>query len=108
MKPIPNQRQYPRRTAFIIAEYTVKEGTHRDVVKNIGAGGLFVRTWNKIDVGQPIRLQFPLFDFENTIHVSGIVSRIDPMGFAVIFNEPINGLICEEGHFPEIVHEGDR
>ena len=108
MNPDPNQRQYPRRTAFIIAEYTVKEGTHRDMIKNIGAGGLFVRTWNKIAVGQPIRLQFPLFDFENTLQVTGIVSRIDPMGFAVTFNEPINGLICEEGHFPEIVHEGDR
>ena len=104
----PNQRQYPRRTAFIIAEYTVKEGTHRDVIKNIGAGGLFVRTWKKITVGQSIALQFPLFDFENTIQVSGIVSRIDPMGFAVAFDEPINGLICKEGHFPEIVHESNR
>jgi len=32
MNPIPNNRQYPRRTAFIIAEYTLKEGTYRDVI----------------------------------------------------------------------------
>ena len=29
-------------------------------------------------------------------------------GFAVTFNEPIHGLVCKEGHFPEIVNERDR
>ncbi|MBC2712325.1 MAG: PilZ domain-containing protein [Desulfosarcina sp.] len=108
MNPIPNQRQYPRRASFIIAEYTVKGKTFRDVIKNIGAGGLFIRTWRKVAAGQSITLQFPLLNFENTLQVSGIVSRIDPMGFAVTFNESIDGLICKEGQFPEIVHESDR
>jgi len=108
MKPIPNRRQYPRRTAYIIAKFSTSEGTYRDVIKNISAGGLFVRTLHKVNVGQSIRLQFPLFSFEQTIKVSGIVSRIDPTGFAVTFSKPIKGLICREGHFPEIVHEGDR
>lgn len=108
MKFKPNQRQYTRRTAYIIAEFSTSEGKFRDVIKNISAGGLFVRTLHKVTVGQPITLQFPLFSFEQTIKVSGIVSRIDLIGFAVTFNEPINGLVCEEGHFPEIVHEGDR
>ncbi len=108
MKYTPKRNTSPRRTSYIIAEYTVKEGRFRDIIKNIGAGGLFVRTSRKVAVGQPITLQFPLFSFEQTIKVSGIVSRIDLIGFAVTFNEPINGLVCEEGHFPEIVHEGDR
>ena len=108
MNPIPNQRQYPRRASYIIAEYLVKERTFRDVIKNIGAGGLFVRTSRRVAVGQPILLRFPLFQFANTIEVSGKVVRIDRNGFAVRFDEPIDGLICKEGHFPEIVHESDR
>jgi Tfp pilus assembly protein PilZ len=109
MIPKPNQRQCLRRTAFIIAEYTVQEGTYRDVIKNIGAGGLFVRTSRKIASGQSITLEFPLFDFNYTVTVSGKVARNSPDGFAVTFNDPIDGLICDDvGGFPKIVHEGDR
>lgn len=108
MNPIPNQRQYPRRASYIIAEYTVKGRTHRDVIKYIGAGGLFVRTSRRVAVGQPIVVNFPLFRFDNTIEASGKVVRIDRNGFAVSFDEPIQGLICKDGHLPEIVHESDR
>jgi hypothetical protein len=108
MNPKPNQRQFPRRASYIIAEYTIKNRTHRDVIKYIGAGGLFVRTSRRVAVGQPIVIRFPLFRFDNTIQVSGKVVRLDRDGFAVSFDNPIDGLICKEGHFPEIVHEGDR
>jgi len=103
-----NQRQYPRRAAFIIAEYTLEEGTYRDVVKNISADGLFVRTWRKFVAEESISLKFPLFQFDNIIQVFGKVVRNDHDGFAVTFDEPINGLICKDGRLPEIVHEGDR
>ena len=108
MKYVPKRNTLPRRTSYIIAEYTVKEGTFRDVIKNIGAGGLFVRTSRKVAVGQPITLLFPLFSFEQTLQVAGTVSRIDQQGFAVTFDEMIDDLICKKGHFPKIVHEGDR
>ncbi len=58
--------------------------------------------------GESIVLKFPLFQFDNTIQVSGKVVRNDQDGFAVTFDEPIDGLICKEGHLPEIVHEDDR
>jgi len=103
-----NQRRFPRRAAFIIAKYTVKEGTFRDIIKNIGATGIFVRTWRKIALGQSIELQFPVFDFENQLQVMGKVVRSSPKGFSVVFDQPIAGLICKEGHFPEIVHESNR
>ena len=35
-------RSHQRRTAYIVAEYTVKEGVFRDIIKNMGANGLFV------------------------------------------------------------------
>jgi Tfp pilus assembly protein PilZ len=108
MKTKNEQRQYSRRTAYIIAEYTVLEGKFRDIIKNIGAGGLFIKTYRKVAVGQPVWIEFPLFNLDQTIEATGRVVRRDPDGIAVTFNEPIEGLICKEGHFPEIVHESDR
>ena len=98
-------RRYPRQTAFIFAKYTVKEGAREDVITNISAGGLFVRTWKKVESGQAIVLEFPLFDFDSTIQVAGKIIRIEPTGFAVEFIKPIQGLICRKGFFPEIVDQ---
>ena len=103
-----NQRRFPRRTAFIIAKYTVKEGTFRDIIKNIAANGLFINTSRGVAAGQSIELEFPVFDFDNQMQVKGTVARRDFKGFSVVFDRPIDGLICKEGHFPEIVHESDR
>lgn len=103
-----NQRSHPRRTAFIIVEYSVVEGTFRDIIKNIGADGMFVNTTRTIAEDQPIELRFPLFEFDHPIHVSGRVTRSTVTGFAVTFDRSIDELICQEGHFPDIVHEIDR
>jgi hypothetical protein len=104
----PNQRRFPRRASYIVAAYTVREGSFRDIIKNIGATGLFINTWRKIAEEQPIDLEFPVFEFDNQLRVKGRVVRSNPKGFSVAFDEPIEGLICKEGHFPEIVHESDR
>ena len=108
MKIVAEKRQYPRRTAYIIGEYTVLEGTFRDFIRNIGAGGLFISTDRKVAVGQPVSIKFPLFNFDNPVQITGRAVRRDKDGLAVTFNEAIEGLICKEGHFPEIVQEGDR
>jgi hypothetical protein len=102
------KREYPRENALIIAEYTTSKENALCLIKNISAGGLFVKTSWKLDVGQPITLKFPLFDIDENITVSGTVSRIEPAGFAVAFDKSIDGLVGEEGQFPTIVNEGDR
>jgi len=104
----PDHRNHLRRTSFIIVEYSVKEGTFRDIIKNIGANGMFVNTTRAIAEDQPIELRFPLFKFDHLIQVSGQVTRSSASGFAVTFAQPIPGLICKDGQFPEIVHEIDR
>ena len=108
VKSSQNLRRFPRRAAFIIAEYTVKEGVFREIIKNIGATGVFISTWRRIAEGQSIELKFPVFEFDNQLQVTGRVVRSSPKGFSVLFDQPIEGLICKEGHFPEIVHEIDR
>jgi hypothetical protein len=104
----PNQRNHPRRTSYIIVEYTVREGTFRDIIKNIGANGMFVNTTRTIAGGQTIEVRFPLFKFNHLIQATGQVTRSGANWFAVTFHQPIPGLICKEGQFPEIVHEIDR
>ena len=108
MNPITNKRQYPRRADFIVAKYTVLEGTFQDIVGNIGAGGMFIKTKRRIAVGQPILTDFPILELKNRIQVQGRVVRIDPNGIAVTFTKTVPRLIRKEGHFPEIVHDGDR
>ena len=103
-----NRRKHPRNASYIIGKYKVLEGTFRDVIKNIVAGGLSVRTNRKVAVGQPITIKFPLFNFDSMMKVTGRIVCRDLAGFAVTFNEPIDGLVCKEGHFPEIVNERDR
>ncbi|WP_419663983.1 PilZ domain-containing protein [Desulfosarcina variabilis] len=103
MEPKAEQRKISGRTAYVIAEYTVLEGTFRDFIKNIGAAGVFIKTDRKIAVGQPVSTKFPLLNFDNIVQAYGRVVRRDADGFAVTFNESIEGLVCREGHFPEIV-----
>ena len=103
-----NRRNYPRRSTYIIAKYTVREGEFRDIVKSIGANGLLIGTSRNIAANQPIVLTFPLFDFNHQIQVQGNVVRSGANGFAVEFEAPIAGLICKPGEFPDIVHEIDR
>lgn len=101
-------RNHQRRTSYIVAEYKVKEGVFRDIIKNISAEGLFVSTKRPITANQEIELNFPLFQFDQFIQARGRIIRCTSNGFAVVFNEPIEGLICKKGEFPQIVHEIDR
>jgi Tfp pilus assembly protein PilZ len=101
-------RSHQRRTSYIIAEYTVREGVFRDIIKNIGANGLFVSTKRPVALNQEIVIKFPLFQFDHVIQATGRIVRCTANGFAVVFNEPIEGLICKKGEFPKIVHEIDR
>jgi len=97
-----------RRSSYIIAKYTVRQGTYRDVIKNISASGLSIRTSRRLSVGQSIELEFPLLDFDKVIQVSGKVIRREYNGFAVAFDKPLDDMMDKEGQSPKIVHEGDR
>ena len=110
MKPRSSQRNLrdkPRRTSYIVAEYRVREGHYRDILKNIGASGVFIKTQRGIAEGQPIELEFPLFRFEETVRTRGTVVRSGPTGFAVQFDHPIEAL-AHESQLADIVHESDR
>ena len=102
------KRVYQRKHGLIIAEYTTPDGKASGLIRNISAGGLFIRTDKKPFAGQSIVLQFPLFNFEEKISVSGKVIRIEPTGFVVKFDKPIYNLTYATDSSLEIVNEVDR
>lgn len=108
MKKNKDHRTQQRRVAHIIAEYRVKEGLFRDIIKNIGSTGIFISTQRQIAVDQEIEMAFPLFSFQHKIQIFGKVVRSGPHGFAVAFDQPINGFISQDGQIADIVHEIDR
>jgi hypothetical protein len=101
MNPVPNRRQYDRHPAQFSAKYTVKQGTFRDLIRNICARGIFISTRRRIDQGQAIDLQFPVFAFKRRLSVMGKVVRCNTNGFAVAFNQPIEAGIFNAGRFHE-------
>jgi hypothetical protein len=103
-----NRRKHDRRSAFIIVEYTVKEGTFRDILKSIGPNGLFISTTRTVAPGQVISLRFPLFSFDELTNVTGSVVRSGFQGFAVELDQPIEELKDCADALSKIVHETDR
>jgi Tfp pilus assembly protein PilZ len=103
-----DKRVYQRKNGLIIAEYTTPDGKESGLIRNISAGGLFIRTDKKPFAGQSIVLRFPLFNFEENISVSGKVLRIEPTGFVVKFDKPIYNLTHATDSSFEIVNEVDR
>lgn len=95
----PNQRRYHRDTALFSIKYTVKAGTFRDLIDNIGAGGIFVCSRRKIVPGSPINLQFPNLAFEKRLSLMGAVVRCNSNGFAVMFDKQIEEKIYKKGRF---------
>jgi len=108
MKNVANRRQHPRHIALFSAKYTVKSGTYRDLVSNVSAGGIYIGSRRTIEHGQRISLRFPVLAFDKKPSVTGTVVRSQHMGFAVMFDNPIEEKICQDGQFPHIDIERDQ
>ena len=108
MNTAAHRRQYPRYAAVFSTKYAVKEGMFRDLIRDIGAGGVFVSTRRKIIQGRSINIQFPIFAFGKWLSIMGTVVRCDDRGFAVMFNEAIEVKILKEGRFPGNANECNR
>jgi hypothetical protein len=92
-----NRRRHPRHTALFSAKYTAKEGPFRDLIKDIGAGGVFVRTRRQVIQGRAINLQIPILVFGKRLSLMGTVVRCDATGFAVRFDQPIDQKMFNSG-----------
>lgn len=108
MNTVAHRRQYPRYTAVFSTKYRAKEGSFRDLTRDVGAGGVFISTKRKIKHGRRINVQFPVFAFEKKLSLMGTVVRCESEGFAVMFEESIEVDVFKDGRFPGNVEEDNR
>ena len=108
MNIAPHRREYPRYTAVFSMKCTAREGKFRDLTRDVGAGGVFIRSKRKVERGRRINVQFPIFAFEKKLSLMGTVVRCEPDGFAVMFEEAIDVGIFKDGRFPGNINEDKR
>ncbi|PIE67049.1 MAG: hypothetical protein CSA23_06175 [Deltaproteobacteria bacterium] len=108
MNTIPHRRQYPRYAAVFSTKCSAKEGKFRDLTRDVGAGGVFIRTKQRVRQGGRINIQFPIFAFEKNLSLIGTVVRSEPEGLAVMFDEAIDVRLFKDGRFPGNMKEDER
>jgi Tfp pilus assembly protein PilZ len=108
MHTVAHRRQYPRYAAVFSTKYTLTEGTFRDLIQNIGAGGVYIKSRRPIRLGRRINVQIPVFAFGRRLSIMGSVVRCNPEGFAVMFKEDIDVKLFKDGRFPANTGTGGR
>jgi len=76
-------RKYIREECSVATDYTIQDKTYKDFIKNISAGGVYIKTDQPHLIGQDIAINFTLSDYSESIKISGKIVRIDPKGIAV-------------------------
>ena len=76
-------RKHHREDCSIVTDYIVRDKTYKDFIKNISAGGVYIKTQQPQVLGQDIFINFTLPDYHEPIRVYGKIVRIDSEGFAV-------------------------
>ena len=95
-----DRRRYLRHSAAFTVKYTVNSVTYRDLVRDVGPGGIYIGNWRAIKDGQRISLHFPVSALDQQSSVTGTVMRSQDRGFAVIFDNPIEEKICRTWQDP--------
>ena len=82
------RRSYARMQTFL--PVTV-DNIHPGVARNVGPGGVFIRTPVSLPVGQEISLVFPFFRQEDPIRMTGEIVWNSAIGIGVKFTSPLDG-----------------
>ena len=85
-KKSKNMRKHPRKPFF----RTIRFGTHKGIsdgtIKNISASGVFIAAEEKLEVGQTLKLNFPLKNGE-TVETIGQIVWLNEEGFGIKFKK---------------------
>jgi len=87
------KRKYPRRSTLIDITYSSDQRRiFEDFVRNISAGGLYIKTNLVSELGQKITMNFSHPDSGDPIKVLGKIVRVDSGGIGVKFNKLLTNL----------------
>ena len=81
-----NKRKHPRKPFFTVVDYATQNGTYKDFIKNISAGGVFIETKTSFSPGQEISLTFSLPNLQKHVKITGEIARKTQQGIGVKFN----------------------
>ena len=89
-KNFEKKRKSPRFSYYGETVYVLKGRAYTGFIKNISTEGVFIETPDAADPGEKIILSFELPDGEH-VRVSGSVVRCEEKGFAISFDQTIDG-----------------
>jgi uncharacterized protein (TIGR02266 family) len=79
------KRKHPRKAYFMAVDYATEDRAYKDFIRDIGMGGVFIRTRMPFSVGQEISLSFPLPDQRRHVKINGEIVRAGEQGIGVRF-----------------------
>jgi uncharacterized protein (TIGR02266 family) len=80
-----SRRRYERRPYITTIEYSTRHGSFTDFSLDIGAGGIFLETFEDLDVGEELILTLTLPGHDAPLKISGRVHWRGPAGVGVRF-----------------------
>ena len=78
-----DKRKHSRKLTSIYAICETKNRYFRDLIKNISAGGLFIKTGIPLSINQELFITFSPLDSGVPIKITGEIVRRDPEGIGV-------------------------
>ncbi len=87
------KRAFQRKVCTIDTVYANKERVFWDVINNLSAGGAYIQTDTPLDVGEEVSLAFSPYAFDETVRVTGTITRSSQDGFSVKFDSSIRDFI---------------
>ncbi len=81
-----NNRKYFRKKLLMPIEYSINNRFHKDFIKDISQGGIFIETGKQLLVGQVISLTFTNPKNYKPIKTFGKIVRVEKNGIGVEFN----------------------
>lgn len=89
-------RKYQRNNCDIPADYTIKNKTYMDFIRNISAGGVYITAQHSQSIGQEVSMNFTLPGHQKSIRVYGRIVRASSKGFAVKFYNEVEELLNKD------------
>ena len=84
-----DKREYSRKPISVYAICETNNRNFRDFTKDVSAGGAFIETKTNLSLDEDLFMTLVHKSFETPIRTSGKITRVDPKGVGVKFNETI-------------------
>jgi len=85
-KKSKESRKHPRKPFSRTIQFSTSKGLAKGTTKNISASGVFIATEEKLEIGQLLKLNFPLKKGE-TSEIIGEIVRLNEEGFGLNFKK---------------------